>query len=77
MLSKTVFDGVGKMVCGLAGRGIAQEYPPRPKTEPRSVRGVRGGGWGWMGIAWFLWLIVRGRVTKCTAEVGSCASRDR
>ena len=24
MLSKTVFDGVGKMVCGLAGRGIAR-----------------------------------------------------
>lgn len=24
-----------------------------------------------MGIAWFRWLIVCGRVTKCTAEVGS------
>ena len=30
-----------------------------------------------MGIAWFRGLIVRGRVTKCTAEVGSRVSRDR
>ena len=29
-----------------------------------------------MGIAWFRGLIVRGRVTKCTAEVGSRVSRD-
>ena len=29
---------------GGAGRGIAQEYSPRPKAEPRSGRGVRGGG---------------------------------
>ena len=32
------------MGCGYAGRGIAQEYPPRPKAEPRSGRGVWGGG---------------------------------
>lgn len=44
MLSKTVFDGVRKMVCGLVGRRIAQEYPPRPKAEPRSGRRVRGVG---------------------------------
>ena len=30
-----------------------------------------------MGIAWFRGLIVRGRVMKCTAEVGSRVPRDR
>ena len=35
---------VGKMECGCEGRGIAQEYAPRPKAEPRSGRGVRSGG---------------------------------
>jgi len=45
----------------LCGAGVVQEHSPRPKAEPRSGRGVQGGGWGWMGIAWFRWLIVRGR----------------
>jgi hypothetical protein len=43
MLSKTVFDGVGKMGYGCAGRGIAEEYPPKAevRTTPRSLV-VRG-----------------------------------
>jgi len=34
----------GKMGCGCAGRGIAQEYPFRSKAEPCSGREVLGGG---------------------------------
>ena len=48
MLSKTVLDGVGKMGCGCAGRGIAQEYLPRPKPNRAVVAGcgaVIDGGW--------------------------------
>ena len=40
--------GVGRWGVRIGGlvdwRGIAQEYPPRSKAEPRSGCGVRGGG---------------------------------
>ena len=47
MLSKTAFDGVGKMVWGSCGAGIALEYPPRPSHAVGAGCGAAvEGGWG-------------------------------